>query len=724
MPARVIGAHTPARLSLTIAAMFRARLFTRVAVLAPAITFAQVSSEPKPPVAEKVHTERPINGTVLVDDYAWLRERTNPRVKAYLEAENAYAEQLTADQKPFAKALYEETLSHIKQTDESVPYRWHGYWYYSRTEEGKQYPVWCRKKGSLSASEEVMLDGNQLAMGEKFMSLGDWVVSDDSNLLAFTTDNVGFRQYKLHVKDLRTGKMFPDTAERVDSITWATDNKTLFYSTEDATTKRSNLVYRHVLGTDAKADPVAFNEKDERFDVFVARTRDDKYLIMNSSSHITSETKFLAADTPTGEWKVIEPRKENVRYTVDEGDDIFYIVVNDTDPSYRLVTAPVSTPGKANWTEVIPARKEAPIEDLDVFKDFYAVTERIKGLPVIRVIAKSDKKTQTIEVPEPAYTLSSGQNAEYETATYRYNYQSPITPASTFEYDLDKHASKLLKQQEVPGGYDKSRYAVERPFLSAKDGAGIPVTVVYRKDKFKRGENPLFVYSYGSYGITIPDSFSTTLLPLLDRGVVTTVAHIRGGGEMGEAWHDAGKMMTKRNTFTDFIDATEGLLAKGYGKPGLVGIEGGSAGGMLMGAVTNMRPDLFKVVLCEVPFVDVMNTMLDASLPLTVPEYEEWGNPHEKAAFDYMLSYSPYDNVTKKNYPAILVQTSFDDSQVMYWEPSKYVAKLRALKTDTNPLVFLINMHGGHGGSSGRYDRIREQDRRYAFMLTQLGITQ
>jgi oligopeptidase B len=704
--------------------MFRARLFTAVVVLAPAITFAQASSGPKPPVAEKVHTEKPINGTVLVDDYAWLRERTNPRVKAYLEAENAYAEQLTADQKPFAEALYEETLNHIKQTDASVPYRWHGYWYYSRTEEGKQYPVWCRKKGSLSASEEVMLDGNQLAMGETFMSLGDWVVSDDSNLLAFTTDNVGFRQYKLHVKDLRTGKMFPDTAERVDSITWATDNKTLFYSTEDATTKRSNLVYRHVLGTDAKADAVAFNEKDERFDVYVARTRDDKYLIMNSSSHITSETKFLAADTPTGEWKVIEPRKDNVRYTVDEGDDIFYIVVNDADPSYRLVTAPVSTPGKANWTEVIPARKEAPIEDLDVFKDFYAVTERIKGLPVIRVIAKSDKKTQTIEVPEPAYTLSSGQNAEYETATYRYNYQSPITPASTFEYDVDKHASKLLKQQEVPGGYDKSRYAVERPFISAKDGTGIPVTVVYRKDKFKRGENPLFVYGYGSYGITMPDSFSTTLLPLLDRGVVTTVAHIRGGGEMGEAWHDAGKMMTKRNTFTDFIDATEALLAKGYGKPGQVGIEGGSAGGMLMGAVTNMRPDLFKVVLCEVPFVDVMNTMLDASLPLTVPEYEEWGNPNEKAAFDYMLSYSPYDNVTKKNYPAILVQTSFDDSQVMYWEPSKYVAKLRALKTDTNPLVFLINMHGGHGGSSGRYDRIREQDRRYAFMLTQLGITQ
>ena len=704
--------------------MSRARLFTAVVVLAPAITFAQASSEPKPPVADKVHTEKPINGSVLVDDYAWLRERTSPKVKAYLEAENAYAEQLTASEKPFAEALYKETLSHIKQTDESVPYRWHGYWYYSRTEEGKQYPVWCRKKGDLSAPEEVMLDVNQLAVGEKFMSLGAFEVSDDSNLLAFTTDNVGFRQYKLHVKDLRTGRTLPDTTERVDSIAWAADNKTLFYSTEDATTKRSNLVYRHVLGEDAKADPAVFDENDERFDVYVYRSRDGKYVLMNSSSHITSEIKFIAADAPTGDWKVIETRKDNVRYTVDEGDDVFYIVVNDTDPSYRLVTAPVANPGKANWTEVIPARKEAPIEDLDVFKGFYAVTERIKGLPVIRVIQKSDKKTQTIDVPEPAYTLRSGQNAEYDTATYRYNYQSPITPASTFAYDVDKHASKLLKQQEVPGGYDKSRYVVERPFIAARDGTGIPVTVVYRKDKFKRGENPLFVYGYGSYGITMPDTFSASLLPLLDRGVVTTVAHIRGGGEMGEAWHDAGKMMTKRNTFTDFIDSTEGLLAKGYGKPGLVGIEGGSAGGMLMGAVTNMRPDLFKVVLCEVPFVDVMNTMLDASLPLTVPEYEEWGNPNEKAAFDYMLSYSPYDNVAKKNYPAILVQTSFDDSQVMYWEPSKYVAKLRALKTDSNPLVFLINMHGGHGGSSGRYDHIREQDRRYAFMLTELGITQ
>jgi oligopeptidase B len=702
----------------------RNRTFSAFLLLLGAASIsAQNATAPTPPVAEKIHTERPINGAVLVDDYAWLRERTSPKVRAYLEAENAYAEEVTAGQKAFADKLYNETLAHIKQTDTSVPYLKRGYWYYTRTEEGKQYPVLCRKKETLSAPEEVMLDVNQLAQGEKFMALGAAKVSDDSNLLAYTTDNVGFRQYKLHVKDLRTGKLLPDTAERIDSVTWAADNKTLFYSTEDAVTKRSNLVHRHLLGTDATTDPVILDEKDERYDVSVDRTRDGKYLTIEAGSHVTTEQRFLAANTPTGAWEVIEPRKEGVKYYIDEGNDTFYIRVNDTDPSYRLVTAPVATPGKAHWMELIAARREVPLEDVDVFKTFYVVTELVKGLPVLRVVQLADKEAHTIDVPEPAYSLSSAINAEFDVNKYRYTYESPITPTSTFEYDVSKQTSTLLKQQEVPG-YDKSNYAVERLFIPAKDGVGIPTTVVYRKDKFKRGENPLFVYGYGSYGVTIPDTFSVTRLPLLDRGLVTSVAHIRGGGELGESWHDGGKMMTKRNTFTDFIDVTEGLLAQGYGKRGEVGIEGASAGGLLMGAVTNMRPDLFKVVLCEVPFVDMMNTMLDASLPLTVTEYEEWGNPNQKAAFDYMLSYSPYDNVTAKAYPAILVQTSFDDSQVMYWEPSKYVAKLRALKTDQNPLVFFINMHGGHGGSSGRYDRIREADRRYAFMLTQLGITE
>jgi oligopeptidase B len=695
-----------------------------VFLLALAASSASAQTIPTPPIADKIHTEKQINGAVLVDDYAWLRERSNPNVVKYLEAENAFAEQVTAAQKPLAEKLYTETLSHIKQTDTAVPYRKRGYWYYTRTEEGKQYPILCRKKETLTAPEEIMLDVNQLAQGEKFMSLANATVSDDSNLLAYATDNVGFRQYKLHIKDLRTGKLLPDTADRVDSIAWAADNKTIFYSTEDEQTKRSNLVHRHVLGTDSSTDPLIYNEKDERYDVDVDRTRDGRYLFIGSSSHVTSDQSFLPADTPNAEWKIIEPRKEGVRYTADEANGLFYIRVNDTDPSYRLVTAPVATPGKANWTELIAARREVPLDDVDAFKNFYVVTERIKGLPVLQVISTNTKEQHTVEVPETAYTLSATTNAEFDTEKYRYSYQSPITPNSTFEYDVKTHASTLLKQQEVPGGYDKSQYTVLRLFIPAKDGVGIPVTVVYRKDKFKRGENPLFVYGYGSYGVAIDDRFSTNLLPLLDRGIVTTVAHIRGGGELGEAWHDGGKMMTKRNTFSDFIDSTEGLLAQGYGKRGEVGIEGRSAGGLLMGAVTNMRPDLFKVILCEVPFVDIMNTMLDATLPLTVTEYEEWGNPNQKPAFDYMLTYSPYDNVTAKNYPALLVETSFDDSQVMYWEPSKYVAKLRALKTDQHPLVFFINMHGGHGGSSGRYDSIRERDRNYAFMLTQFGITQ
>jgi oligopeptidase B len=689
-----------------------------------AALFAQSADTLKPPIADKIHTEKPINGAVLTDDYAWLRDRASQKVHSYLEAENAYAEAFTASQRPLAENLYKETLSHIKQTDTSVPYRQHGYWYYTRTEEGKQYPVLCRKKETLSAPEEIMLDVNELAKGEKFMGLGAHEVSDDSNLLAFTTDNVGFRQYNLHIKDLRTGKLLADTAERVGFVVWAADNKTIFYTTEDAQTKRSDLVHRHTVGTSTGTDPVIYNERDERYELELGRTRDEKYVLVGSESHVTSEWRYLEANTPDAALKTIEPRHEGVRYTADERNGLFYLLVNDTDPSYRLVTAPVATPGKDHWTELIAARKDVPLEDLDVFKDFYVVTEREKGLPVLQVFDGKSAQPNTIAVPEPAYLLSQAANAEFETGEYRYAYQSPITPGSTFAYDVKSHASKLLKQQEVPGGYDKSRYAVERLFLPAKDGTGIPTTVVYRKDLFKRGENPLFVYGYGSYGISIDDTFSYTMLPLLDRGVVTSTAHIRGGGELGEAWHDAGKMMTKRNTFTDFIDATEGLLAQGYGRRGEVGIEGGSAGGMLMGGVTNMRPDLFKVVLCEVPFVDVMNTMLDASLPLTVGEYEEWGNPNEKPAFDYMLSYSPYDNVAAKAYPAILVQTSFDDSQVMYWEPSKYVAKLRALKTDRNPLVFFINMHGGHGGSSGRYDRIQETDRRYAFMLTELGITQ
>ncbi len=676
------------------------------------------------PVAKKVHTEKTVAGGTLVDDYGWLRERSSPEVKSYLEAENAYAERMLLPVRPLQKELYDETLSHIKQTDDTVPYRKDGYWYYTRTVEGKQYRVYCRRKGAMTSAEEVLLDLNQMAVGEKFMAVGAFQVSDDGNLLAYSTDNVGFRQYALHVKDLRTGQVLLDTAARVTSIAWAADGKTLFYGTEDATTKRSDIIWRHALGGAAGADVRVFEEKDERFNVGVDRTRDKRYLLLEDGSHITSEWKYLPADRPTGTWTVIEPRREGVQYTVDEGGGLFYLVVNDTGRTFRLVTAPVATPGKAHWTEVIASRPEVPLESVDVFKGFYAVLERVKGLVTVRVVGLGGGMvSKTIDVPEPTYTLSGATNAEFDTAEFRYGYTSLVTPQSTYAYDVRSGESKLLKQVEVPGGYDKANYTTERVFATAKDGTKVPISVVYRKDKFVKGKNALLQTAYGSYGIPNDARFNPLWLSLLDRGVVVAVAHIRGGGELGLPWHDGGKMMTKRNTFTDFTDATEYLLAEGFGAKGRVGIEGASAGGLLMGAVTNMRPDLYKVVLAEVPFVDVMNTMLDASLPLTVSEFEEWGNPSGAEAFKYMRTYSPYDNVERKAYPAILVETSFDDSQVMYWEPAKYVAKLRATKTDGEPLVFLINMHGGHGGSSGRYDALHERCLYYGFLLHELGVS-
>ncbi|HEY4045299.1 MAG TPA: S9 family peptidase [Acidobacteriaceae bacterium] len=699
------------------------RLLPFVVVLALLSTgsSAQSLAPSAPPTANKIRVVKEVNGVSLVDDYGWLRKKNNLEVLSYLEAENAYAEQLTADQKPLAERLYQETVRHIKQDDMSVPYRKHGYWYYRRTENGKQYTILCRKKGSLDAPEEVLLDVNELARSEKFMSLGSFEVSDDSNLLAYTTDNVGFRQFKLHIKDLRTGRLRKDTALRVDAVTWAADNKTLFYTTEDPLTKRADKVYQHAIGASSKTDLVVYHEKDERYVVGLDRTRDGKYIEVISGSHSTSEVRFIPASLPNFHWRVIQPRAEGVQYYVDEGNDFFYIRVNDTSRSFRVVTAPVANPDKQHWKELIAARENIPIQDVEVFKDFYVTAERVNGFETLRIVSLKTHTSQSIEFPEPAYNASSASNEEFDTPNFRYSYSSPLTPYSIFAYDTPTGTSRLLKQEDVPG-YDKSQYAVERVLVPAKDSTQIPVTVVYRKDKFKRGENPLFIYGYGSYGVNVDDDFSVNDISLLDRGVIVAVAHVRGGGELGEAWHDSGKLMNKRNTFTDFIDSTEGLLAQGYGKRGEVGIEGKSAGGLLMGAVTNMRPDLFKVVLCEVPFVDVMNTMLDSTIPLTVGEYEEWGNPNQKEAFDYMLTYSPYDNVSAKHYPAMLVQTSLYDSQVGYWEPSKYVAKLRALKTDKNPLVFFVNLHGGHGGASGRYDRIRERDRNYAFVLTELGI--
>jgi oligopeptidase B len=680
------------------------------------------SSLPAPPVAKKEPKVTEINGRKLVDNYYWLREKKNPDVKAYLEAENVYTDAVMKPTELLQKKLYGEMLSHIKETDVEVPYKEGGYFYYLRTEVGKQYGIRCRKKGSLEAPEEIVLDVNELAKGQTFMSLGAFNVSDDGNLLAYTTDNTGFRQFTLAVKDLRTGQMLADHAERVDSVAWANDNKTIFYTVEDEVSKRSYRMYRHAVGTSG-SDTMVYEEKDERFDVGTGKTRSKAYLLLIAGSHTTSEARYIPADQPMAEWKVIEPRKQNVEYYPDHNGNFFYIRVNDTGRNFRLVKAPVSDPGSKNWQEIVPQRADVMLDDTDFFKNYYVSYEREKGLPQIRVTNIQSGESRGIEFPEPSYVNYPYANREYDSTKFRYGYQSFITPQSVFEYDVPSGTSTLLKQKEVPGGYDHTRYQVERIYATASDGVKVPISVVHLKAATLDGKGPVYLTGYGSYGSSYDIGFNANIFSMVDRGVVVAVAHIRGGGEMGKAWHDDGRMMHKKNTFTDFIASAEYLLAQGYGSKDRLVIEGRSAGGLLMGAVLNMRPDLFHAALVGVPFVDVMNTMLDESLPLTVGEFEEWGNPKEKPAFDYMLTYSPYDNIEAKPYPNMLVRTSFNDSQVMYWEPAKYVAKMRALRTDHNTLILKTNMSpAGHGGASGRYDRLHETAFDYAYFLTQMGI--
>ena len=675
-----------------------------------------------PPIATIVPRETTIHGKTLVDNYAWLRERANPEVKAYLDGENAYAEYVMQPTQGLQNKLYEEIISHIKEDDETVPTRKDGYYYYTRTAKGKQYFELCRKKGSLEAPEQVIPDLNRMAEGEAFMSVGGWAISDDGNLLAYTTDNVGFRQYRMHIRDLSTMQDLPDTAERVVTLAWAADNRTLFYTVEDEVQKRSYRLYRHTLGSEYSQDVLVYEDEDERFNLEVSRTLSREYLLLTAASHISSEVRFTRAGEPTSEWTLLAPQVDNLEYYVDHRGDTFYIRTNDTARTFRVVTAPVANPARENWKELVASRPEVPLDNIDVFQDFYVLTQTVAGLPVFRVVPFGDGSSQDIQFPEPTYSANAGGNAEFVTDKFRYNYQSLVTPPSVFDYDVRSHSSTLLKQTEVPGGFEREKYLSERVFAAAEDGVRIPISLFYRKDLKNKADAPLYLYGYGSYGYALPVTFSASRLPLVDRGLIVALAHIRGGGELGKPWHDAGKMMNKKTTFTDFIACAEFLASQGYGSRAKIAVEGASAGGLLMGAVTNMRPDLFKVVLSEVPFVDVMNTMLDSSLPLTVPEYEEWGNPNTEAECDYMLSYSPYDNLGKHDYPIMLVRTSFDDSQVMYWEPAKYVAKLRTLKTDSNPLIFYTNMHGGHGGSSGRYDRIREVAFNWAFLLTQLGV--
>ncbi len=675
---------------------------------------------PKPPVAPRVPHLTAVHGEQLTDHYFWLRDKPKPEVKTYLEAENAYTDAVMKPTQELQDALYKEMLARIKETDENVPYRKAGFLYYSRTEQGKQYPIFCRKQGSLTAPETITLDLNQLAEGQKFMALGVYQVSDDARLLAFSTDNSGFRQYTLYVKDLTTGEVKEKVAEKVGSAVWAADNKTLFYTVEEESTKRQYRLYRHQLGS--SAHDLVYEEKDQAFGVGVGRTRSGAYLILGIGSLTTSEARFLPADTPASEWKVMAARIPDQEYDVEHHGDSFYIRSNDSGRNFRLVKAPVASPDRASWKEVLPHRPQVMLEGVDCFKNHCVLFERENGLPQIRITDLRTADWHRMAFPEPAYTASPGANFEFDTSAFRYNYQSLVTPNSVFDYDMEKRASTLLKEQPVLGGYDRAQYASERIFATAPDGVKVPLSVVYKKTLVRDGRAPLYLYAYGSYGYPLPVTFSSNRLSLLDRGAVIALAHIRGGGDLGKPWHDDGRMLKKRNTFTDFIAAAEHLVAEKYGSKDRLVIEGGSAGGLLMGAVTNLRPDLFRAVVSKVPFVDVINTMLDESLPLTVGEFEEWGNPKKKAEYDYLKGYCPYTNLAKKPYPSILVKTSFNDSQVMYWEPAKYVAKLRTLKTDSNPLLLKTNMAAGHGGASGRYDYLHEVAFDYAFILTQMGI--
>lgn len=671
---------------------------------------------PRPPLATPVPKTDVVHGHTRQDNYYWLREKDRPEVLAYLKAENAYANRVLKPLAGLRKSLYREMVSRIKQTDLSVPYQDRGYYYYSRTEKGKQYEIHCRKKGSLEVKEEITLDLNLLAQGKPYLALGPYHVSDDGLLLAYATDETGFREYTLYVKDLSTGTLLPDIIEKVGAVVWAADNKTLFYTTEDET-KRQYRLYRHQLGV--LEDTLIYEETDELFSLFARRSRDKAYLYLASGSHTTAEVRYLRSDDPGGDWQLLLPRVHDVEYDVDHRQGRFYLRINDTGRNFRLIAAHMDDLHVDHWQEIVPLRAEIMLEDFDLFENHYVLSERRNGLPEIRVIRFDTGIESTIAFPEPVYDAYVSTNREWRTEKLRYGYESLITPRSVMEYDLLTEKSTLLKRMEVQGGFDAALYTSERLFATASDGSRIPVSIVYRREFNEKTPGPLLLTGYGAYGWPYPVTFSSIRLSLLDRGVAIAIAHIRGGGELGKQWHDEGRMAHKQNTFTDFIRVAEHLVAIGYTTPDRLIIEGGSAGGLLMGTVTNRRPDLFKAVVTHVPFVDVVNTMLDASLPLTVGEYEEWGNPTIEAEYNWISNYCPYTNLKAMAFPAMLVKTSINDSQVMYWEPAKYVARIRTLKTDQNPLLLVTNLGAGHSGASGRYDRLKEIAFDYAFMLDQ-----
>lgn len=697
-----------------------------VIVVGSIMTVAQ--KDMKPPVAKKETRVTKINGYELKDDYFWLRSskdqktgKIRPEVQEYLTAENDYTESVMKPHADLQKTLYDEMYKRIKQTDTSVPYKMGDYFYYTRTEEGKQYPTYFRSKRVNGDDEKLLLDLNEMAKGLKYFAIGSFDVSDDGNFLAFSSDTNGYRQYTLQVMDLRTGKVLADKIERVTSIEWAADNKTLFLVTEDDVTKRSDKLWRHTVGTN-KTDLV-FEEKDELYDIGVSRSRDEKMLFVTSFAKTMREVRYAPADNANAAWKIVLPREKDHEYSVDYDNGKFFITTNKNAKNFRVVSAPVDNPSEKNWTEFIRHNPKIKIEDVDFFRDFAVVSELENGLEYLRVIDKKSGKSTRISTPEAVYSMNVANNPEYNQTKIRYVYNSMVTSPSTFDYEVKTGKSELLKQQEVLGGYDRNNYESKRVWATARDGVKVPVSLVYRKGTKFDGSAPMLLYAYGSYGVSIAPTFSSPRLSLLDRGMIYALASIRGGGELGEEWREQGRMFQKLNTFNDFVDTADYLVKNKYTSSDKLVIQGGSAGGLLMGAVANMRPDLFKAVIAQVPFVDVMNTMLDASLPLTTSEYIEWGNPNEKAAFDYMMKYSPYDNVKAQNYPNMLIETSLNDSQVPFWEGAKLAAKIRALKKNDAQILLKTNMGAGHGGASGRYDALKETAFNYAYALSQTGIT-
>jgi oligopeptidase B len=675
----------------------------------------------EPPIARAVPRVHTVHGESRIDEYHWLRNRDDPEVLAHLEAENRYTDSVMGHTEGLQELLYQELRGRIKEADLSVPTRLDGWLYYSRTEAGAQYPIFCRRRDEAGAEEQVLLDLNRLAAGHEYFRMGAFEVSPDHRLLAYSADTSGAESYTVFVKDLATGELLPETIGRTSpAAAWANDSRTLFYVVLDHALRPCRL-FRHRIGSNPVEDVLVHFEPDESFFLDIHLTRSRRFLLLELASHSTSEVRYADADHPEGEFRVVEPRRHGVEYGLAHHGDRFYIVTNDEAANFRLVSAPVTDPGRANWSGVLPYQPDIKLDSAEAFSDHLVIWERKDGLRRLRVLDIATGAEHLVRFPEPVYTVRAQENPEFDTSVFRFSYTSLVTPNSVVDYDLAARSWTVRKQTEVLGGYDPSRYRSERLFATASDGTGVPVSVVYRAPLRREGLRPLLLQGYGAYGYSFDPAFSSNLLSLLDRGYVMAIAHVRGGEEMGRPWYEGGKLLDKPNTFTDFIAAAEHLVAEGYTSPDRLAINGGSAGGLLMGAVTNLRPDLFRAVVAEVPFVDVVNTMLDATLPLTVIEYDEWGNPGDPAYYECIRAYSPYDNVASKDYPHILVTAGLNDPRVAYWEPAKWTARLRARKTDSNRLLLRINMGAGHGGASGRYDHLREVAFKYAFLLDVVG---